>query len=152
MNTVISHDCEIILTLKSHTRIIIKDCYVTHDIMYHNLSPQFASVQNFSISSFTPRSKTCSIKPGYIKWETVTGSTERLALTSDSSALTWLWRFCLWKMKERSLCPKKNVVPFSGLQAKNLLTSKNHLKLKHRLNEFQSYSSEYTFLSIKMCI
>ena len=46
---------------------------------------------------------------------------------------------------------KKNAVPFSGLQAKNLLTSKNHLKLKHRLNEFQSYSSEYTFLSIKMC-
>ena len=25
------------------------------------------------------------------------------------------------------------------------------LKLKHLLNEFQSYSSEYTFLSIKMC-
>ena len=151
MNIVIWHDCEIILTLKSRTRI--KDCYVTHDIMYHNLSPQFAStsVWNFSISSFTPLNKTCSIKPGYRKWETVTGSTERLALTSDASTLTWLLQFCLWKMKERSLCPKKNVVPFSGLQAKNLLTSKNHLKLKHWLNEFQSYSSEYTFLSIKMC-
>ena len=46
---------------------------------------------------------------------------------------------------------KKNVVYFSGLQAKNLLTSKNHLKLKHRLNEFQSSSSEYTLLSIEIC-
>lgn len=65
--------------------------------------------------------------------------------------ITWLWWFCLWKMDERSLCPKKKcIVPFGGLQAKTLLTSKSHLKLKHWLNELQSSSSEYTSL-YKIC-
>ena len=63
-NIVISCDCEIILTLKSRTRI--KEWFVTHDIMYHN--PLNMQVQVCKISVFaTPLSKTCSIKPGYIK-------------------------------------------------------------------------------------